>query len=99
MCIDRHSLLRRAAPAGLALAAAIGLACRSSAPVAPLPPVTAALVIDDELLRSLRPEPWLDPPGTSEQYFPIFIGASVRDLVLGRPPAPRPRLAMALRDL
>lgn len=98
MYIDRVTLMRRAATAGLALAA-IGSACRGSAPVTPLAPATAELVIDDELLRSLGPEPWLDSPGTSEQYFPIFLGASVRDLVLGRPPAPRPRLPVALRDL
>ncbi|HEX8108080.1 MAG TPA: M20/M25/M40 family metallo-hydrolase [Kofleriaceae bacterium] len=99
MCIDRLTRVRRAAAAGLALATAIGLACRSSAPVPPLVPATAELVVDDELLRGLRPQPWLDSPGTSEQYFPIFLGASVRDLVLGRPPAPRPRLPVALRDL
>jgi hypothetical protein len=99
MCIDRFTLVRRAATAGLALAAAMWLACRSSAPVTPLTPATAELMIDDELLRGLRPEPWLDSPGTSEQYFPIFIGASVRDLVVGRPPAPRPRLPVALREL
>ena len=96
MCIDSLPLVRRTAAAGLALVAAIELACRSSAPVAPF--ATAELVTDDELLRSLRPEPWLDSPGTSEQYVPIFLGASVRDLVLGRPPAPRPRLPVALRD-
>lgn len=100
MCIDSLTLVRRTAPAGLALVAAIGLACRSSAPVAPLATATGLVTdTDDELLRGLRPEPWLDSPGTSEQYFPIFLGASVRDLVLGRPPAPRPRLAVALRDL
>lgn len=99
MRIDSLALVRRAAMAGLALVMAIWPACRSSAPVTPLVPVTGELVIDDELLRNLRPEPWLDSPGTSEQYFPIFIGASVRDLVLGRPRALRPRLPVALRDL
>jgi len=98
-CIDSLTLVRRAATAGLALAATTWIACRSSAPVTPLVPATAELVIDDELLRGLRPEPWLDSPGTSEQYFPIFVGASVRDLVLGRPPATRPRLVVALRAL
>ncbi|HEX7839373.1 MAG TPA: M20/M25/M40 family metallo-hydrolase [Kofleriaceae bacterium] len=81
------------------LAAASGIACRRSTPAAPLPPATAALVTGDELLRGLRPEPWLDSPSTSEQYAPIFLGASVRDLVLGRPPATRPRLPAALREL
>jgi hypothetical protein len=99
MCIDSLTLVRRAATAGLALAATTWIACRSSAPVTPLVPATAELVIDDELLRGLRPEPWLGSPGTSEQYFPIFVGASVRDLVLGRPPATRPRLVVALRGL
>jgi hypothetical protein len=98
MCLDSLTLVRRIATAGLALVAAIGLACRSSAPLAT---ATAELVTatDDALLRGLGPEPWLDPPGTSEQYAPIFLGASVRDLVLGRPPAPRPRLPVALREL
>jgi hypothetical protein len=99
MCIDSLALVRWTATAGLALVAAIGLACRSSAPVTPLVTTTAELVTDDELLRDLRPQPWLNSPGTSEQYFPIFIGASARDLVLGRPPAPRPRLPVALRGL
>jgi hypothetical protein len=99
MCIDSLRLVRRAAAAGLALVAATWIACRSSASVTPIVPATAELVIDDELLRGLRPEPWLGSPGTSEQYFPIFIGASVRDLVLGRPPAIRPRLLAALREL
>jgi len=75
---------------------AVLVACSGSARV----PAAAELVLDgDELLRGVRPEPWLDAPGTSEQYFPIFVGASVRDLVLGRPPAPRPRLPAALREL
>jgi hypothetical protein len=60
---------------------------------------TAAIATGSELLHGLRPHPWLDAPGTSEQYFPIFVGTSVRDLVLGRPPAPRPRLPAALREL
>lgn len=59
----------------------------------------AALVFDDDLLPDLPPKPWLDSPSTSEQYFPIFVGASVRDLVLGRPPAPRPRVFQALQAL
>lgn len=83
---------------GLALAA-ICAACGSSAPPARSTPEPAAAAIDGELLRGLRPEPWLDAPGTSEQYFPLFIGASVRELVLGHPPALRPRLPTALRDL
>lgn len=97
MCINsRLSLVRRAGPVCLTLAVATWVAC-SSAPITRRVPATAGLVLEDDLLHGLRPEPWLDPPGTSEQYFPIFIGASVRDLVLGRPPAPRPRLPLALR--
>ncbi|HWU88038.1 MAG TPA: M20/M25/M40 family metallo-hydrolase, partial [Kofleriaceae bacterium] len=92
-------LARRAGVAGLALAVATQVACRSSAPVPRRVPAAAELVTDDELLRHLRPEPWLDSPGTSEQYFPIFVGASVRHLVLGRPPAARPQLPVALREL
>ena len=99
MSINSLTLLRRAEPAGLTLAVAAWVACRSAAPVAPFVPAAAELVSDGELLRGLRPEPWLDSPGTSEQYFPIFVGASVRDLVLGRPPAPRPRVPVALREL
>lgn len=95
--------MRRAGLTLAAAAAAAAVACGSSAPVsapASAPALAAAgLVTDGELLRGLPPEPWLDSPGTSEQYFPIFIGASVRDLVLGRPPAARPRLPVALREL
>jgi hypothetical protein len=88
----------------LALAAsATSAACGSSTPAAPPAPAPTpaqpGLVLDGELLRNLRPEPWLDAPGTSEQYFPIFVGASARDLALGRPPAARPRLPVALREL
>ncbi len=86
---------RAAGAAALVLAAA----CSGAAPAGGPAPPTAGLALDDELLRGLRPEPWLDSPGTSEQYFPIFVGASVRDLVLGRPRATRPRLPAALREL
>lgn len=104
MRINSLTLARRAGTAGLLLAVvATWVACWSAAPVGRRAPATTELVtgvvIDDELLRGLRPMPWLDSPGTSEQYFPIFLGASVRDLVLGRPPATRPRLPVALREL
>ena len=89
----------RAGLAGLLLAAAISAACGCSAPAPRPAPAPAALVHEGDLLRGLRAEPWLDPPGTSEQYFPIFVGASVRELVLGHPPAARPRLPAALREL
>jgi hypothetical protein len=58
-----------------------------------------AVAPGDGLLGRLAPAPWLDTPDTSQQYFPIFIGASPRELVLGRPPARRPRLQAALRPL
>jgi hypothetical protein len=96
---SRFMRVRRAGPAALALAGATWIACGSSTPATQLVPPAAELVIDGELLRGLRAQPWLDSPGTSEQYFPIFVGASVRDLVLGRPPATRPRLPVALREL
>ncbi len=103
MRIHGLPLVRRTGPAGLLLALAVWIGCGSSPPAtgpAPAPaPAQAGLALDGELLRGLRPEPWLDSPGTSEQYFPIFVGASVRDLVLGRPPAARPRLPVALRAL
>lgn len=103
MGIHSHSrsrtLARRAGPAGLTLAVATWVACGSSPPVTRFEPARAELVFHGELLRGLRPEPWLNTPGTSEQYFPIFVGASVRDLVLGRPHATRPRLPVALREL
>ena len=88
----RAALVQRAGALGLVLAAA----CSGAAPVA-RPAPAAGLAEGGDLLRGLRPEPWLDSSGTSEQYFPIFIGASVRELVLGRPPAARPRLPVALR--
>ena len=91
--------VRRASTAGLLLAVATWAACGNAAPVARPVPTQAALVTDDELLRGLGPKPWLDSPNTSEQYFPIFVGASVRDLVLGRPPAARPQLPLALQEL
>jgi hypothetical protein len=91
--------MRRTGITGLVLAAALSVACGSSAPAPRPAPAPAALVTAGDLLRGLRPEPWLDASGTSEQYFPIFVGASVRDLVLGRPPAARPRLPGALREL
>ena len=91
-------LVRWAGPASLSLAAVAWVAC-SAAPATRRVPAVAALVFDDDLLHDLHPKPWLDSPSTSEQYFPIFVGASVRDLVLGRPTAPRPRLPLALRAL
>src|SRR5258705_1008868 len=99
MRIHGLSPARRTGTAALLAAAASSIACGSSAPVGRPAPATAAIVLDDELLRGLRPEPWLDSPNTSEQYFPIFVGASVRDLVLGRRPAARPRLPAALQEL
>jgi hypothetical protein len=36
----------------------------------------------DDLLAGLNPRPWSDPADTSQQYFPIFVGASPRELVL-----------------
>ena len=91
-------LVRWAGPASLSLAAAAWVAC-SAAPATRRVPAVAALIFDDDLLHDVHPKPWLDSPSTSEQYFPIFVGASVRDLVLGRPPAPRPRLSLALQAL
>jgi hypothetical protein len=70
------------------------VACRGAHPQPP----PSQLIFDDDLLRGLRAEPWLDSPGTSEQFFPIFVGASARELVLGGPRGGRPRLAAALRD-
>jgi len=99
MGIHGRTLARRAGTAGPMLAVAIWAACGSSPPVARFEPARAELVVDGELLRGLRPEPWLDSPGTSSQYFPIFVGASARDLALGRPRATRPRLPVALREL
>lgn len=98
MRINKLTLVRRAGAAGLLLAVASWVACSSAASVARPVPATAELLLDDDLLHSLGPKPWLDSPGTSEQYFPIFIGASVRDLVLGRPTASRPRLPLAMRQ-
>jgi hypothetical protein len=99
MAINSLTLVRQAGRAGVWLAAATWVACGSATPVTRPVSATGGLMINDELLHGLRPEPWLDSPGTSEQYFPIFIGASVRELVLGRPLATRPRLPVALREL
>jgi hypothetical protein len=41
--------------------------------------------------------PWLESPNTSERYFPIFVGASPRDLVLGRDRPTSPRLPDTLK--
>lgn len=99
MWIHRLTLVRRTGPAALILALAAWIGCGSATPAARPAPAAAGLVFDGELLRGLRAAPWRDSPGVSEQYFPIFVGASARDLALGRPPAARPRLPVALREL
>ena len=89
----------RPGAAGVALVVVTAISCRPLAPESPPVPAKAALLVDDELLRMLRPAPWLDSPGTSQQYFPIFIGASPRELVLGSTRAARPRVPASLRAL
>ncbi len=54
---------------------------------------------EDELVLAVRADNWRTFPSTSSQYFPIFIGASVRQLMLGGAPAKEPRLPESLRAL
>jgi hypothetical protein len=38
-------------------------------------------------MDGVDPTPWLDLPGDAEQMFPVFLGATARELALGLPPA------------
>jgi hypothetical protein len=54
----------------------------------------------DDLLAHLNPTPWIDTPDTSQQYFPIFVGRTPRELVLGIGKNARtPELPVDLKDL
>lgn len=50
-----------------------------------------------DLTKDLPLEPWLNAPNSSERYFPIFIGATAREISLGMEKPRNPRLPEALR--
>lgn len=83
------------------VAAALVVGCGSSSSVGPGRDLEAGVITaaDDELLAAVEPDGWRRFPGTTEQYFPLFIGASPRELALGVAPATQPRVAGALREL
>ena len=58
---------------------------------------SSPLIFDDrqsysDLINELPPSPWLNSPNTSEQYFPIFIGATPRELMLGLKGPSKPQI-------
>ncbi len=50
-----------------------------------------------DLIRELPSQPWLNTPNSSERYFPLFVGLSSREIVLGTSARPIPRLPADLK--
>jgi len=47
----------------------------------------------------LNPTPWVNPPGAGSQSFPLFLGASPREIALGLPRKALPEIPVRLRKL